>query len=146
VDVHAAATEVDGATSHEITRALTEAVSRALSRHGLQARTEYPVTCDGRRGRIDVVGTSSEDDQVEIAVEIDIDFKLRSLRKLEDAARAGASSLWVRWGTGIDPWERLCVGPTVRYVAVPVTFQSVCDLFRRTRAAVAAPSPTPPAP
>jgi hypothetical protein len=134
-DVRAAAAEVDGATSHEITRALTEAVSQALSRHGLHVLPEYPVRCDGRRGRIDVAGISSEG--LEVAVEIDITFKLRSLRKLEDAVRAGASSLWVRWGGDIDPWERLCVDPVVRYLAVPLAFQSVRELRRRERASAA---------
>jgi hypothetical protein len=119
VGVRAAAAEVDGATSHEITRALTEAVSLALSGHGLQVGPEYPVLCDGRPGRIDVVGVSSE--ALEIAVEIDSQFYFRSLRKLEDAVRhEGASALWVRWGDDIDPWEPWCVDASIRYLAVPV--------------------------
>jgi hypothetical protein len=134
--VRAAAEAASGEVCTAITREMTRAAVEALDEFGLFVKTEHTVTCDGHPGRIDVAGFSMENAKLVVAVEFDIVFKLRSLRKLEDAAKAGAAALWVRWGQEIDPWERVCVGGGVRYVTLPVAYQTLAE--HRLRAGTAA--------
>src|SRR5512133_2344364 len=114
---------------------MTRAAVETLDEFGLFVKTEHGVTCDGRMGRIDVAGFSMLNAQLIVAIEFDIVFKLRSLRKLEDAAKAGAAALWVRWGQELDPWERVCVGGGIRYVTLPIAYQTLAD--RRLRGGTA---------
>lgn len=125
--VRAAAEAASGELCTDITLEMTRAAAEVLDEFGLFVKTEHAVTCDGRMGRIDVAGFSMLDTKLLVAIEFDIVFKLRSLRKLEDAAKAGAAALWIRWGVDIDPWERACVGDGVRYVTLPVAYQTLAE-------------------
>lgn len=103
-EVRLEAARVDGTTSKVITPSLTRVVAETLLRNGLTVQLEYPMPYDGHRGRVDVVALSPTTGALQIAVEIDIGFKLKSLRKLEEATRAGARAFWLRWGE-FAPWE-----------------------------------------
>ncbi|MGB8929724.1 MAG: hypothetical protein WCC48_00580 [Anaeromyxobacteraceae bacterium] len=125
--VRAAAAAASGEVCTAITREMTRAAVEALDEFGLFVKTEHGVTCDDRMGRLDVAGFSILNAKLLVAIEFDIVFKLRSLRKLEDAAKAGAAAFWIRWGVDIDPWERACVGAGVRYVAMPVAYLTLAE-------------------
>ncbi|MGB8931734.1 MAG: hypothetical protein WCC48_10855 [Anaeromyxobacteraceae bacterium] len=119
-EVRLEAARVNGTTSKVVTPSLTRVVSETLSRSGLTVQLEYPMPYDGHRGRVDVVALSPTTGALQIAVEIDIGFKLKSLRKLEGATRAGARAFWLRWGE-FAPWESSRVPAEIRRVEVPIT-------------------------
>jgi hypothetical protein len=118
-EVRLEAAKVNGTTSRVVTRAMTRVISETLSRSGLSVQLEFPMPYDGHQGRIDVVGISLASGALHVAVEIDLGFKLGSLRKLEEASRLGARALWLRWGV-FAPWEGARVPSDIRRIEVPI--------------------------
>jgi hypothetical protein len=117
--VRTTASRLHGSIPRFITPAITRTIVHAIARRGLVPLVEHPIAYLGRKGRLDVAGWDGERRRLELAVEIDGWHSTRSIRKLEEASRAGASILWVRWGRFIG-WELRRPPPPVRCIEVPI--------------------------
>jgi hypothetical protein len=117
---------IRGCISKKVTSALTDAIGRTLARQGLIVQFEYPVRFGKYWRYIDVVGISPDSGLLHTAVEIDIYFNERSVRKLSHVIEGGALGIWPRWGV-IKPWERSRVPTTFRHMEVPLEYRSFND-------------------
>jgi hypothetical protein len=96
------ATERGGLTAAETTDLLTRKTSQWAKMQGwtpafeVPARISRPTRSGPRRGRLDIVVTRPNG-LAPIAIEIDRQGKVWSLRKLVAESDAGAVALWVRW-------------------------------------------------
>lgn len=115
------ARRLDGATAAEITRAFTRVVIEVLGRHDLRPRLEWPIQYERGRGILNVAGFRRRSNAIQVAVEIDAEYRAQSAGKLASAVRCGAAAMWVRWGRGFHPWERRRVPLGVRHVEIRVS-------------------------
>jgi hypothetical protein len=125
------ATHLNGATAPEVTAAFTRVVVAELERRGYRARRESSIWYEGGPGVLDVAGYLPDKKYVQVAVELDVEYRERSVRKLSAAIQRGAAALWVRWGPTFPTWEARRVPAEIRRVEIPVAYRRL----PRTRAA-----------
>jgi hypothetical protein len=122
------AARLGGAIAAEVTRAFTQVATGTLERHGYRARTEAPIRHEGGAGFLDIAGYIPGEEPLRVAIELDGEYRRRSVRKLMAATAVGAIGLWVRWGRTFQPWERLLVPKAFRHVEIRVQYGTRTDL------------------
>ena len=134
------ASRLNGATAQEVTAAFTRLVVAELERRGYRARRESAIWYEGGPGVLDVAGYLPDEKHVQMAVELDAEFRERSVRKLSAAVQRGAAALWVRWGPTFPAGEPARVPPGIRRIENRVAYRKL----PRARAARRDRPPAPP--